>query len=135
MNFMNGEKLGGIVMIKLSELKDDEILLINNETVLTKKEFLEQFKTKEKIDKCKVQTTTIYHTVNFNAKDMLDKFINEESKSMHKEWKDYIKSDISEDEINEVQAVFDRIMERNKEYNVSYLGDGEVEIYIEEEKK
>lgn len=122
-------------MIKLSELKDDEILLVNNELVLTKKEFLEEFKIKEEKDKCKVQTTKIYHTVNFNAKDILDKFIDEESKSMHKEWKDYIKSNITEDEINEVQAVFDKISERNKEYNVSYLGNEEVEIYIEEEKE
>lgn len=120
--------------MKLSYLKDDEMLLINNETVLTKKEFLEQFKTEEERYKCKVQTTKIYHTVNFNAKNMLDKFINEESKSMHKEWKDYIKSNITEDEINEVQAVFDKISERNKEYNISYLGDMEVEIDIEEEK-
>jgi hypothetical protein len=122
-------------MIKLSELKDDEMLLINNETVLTKKEFLEQFKSKEERDKCKVQTTKIYHTVSFNAKNILDKFIDEESKSMHKEWKDYIKSNITEDEINEVQAVFDKISERNKEYNVSYLGGEEVQIDFEEEKK
>lgn len=121
--------------MKLSELKDDEILLIDNKTVLTKREFLEQFKNKEERDKCKIQTTKIYHTVNFNAKDMLDKFIAEESKSMHKEWKDYIKSNITEDEINEVQAIFDKISERNKEYNISYLGDMEVEIDIEEEKK
>jgi len=121
--------------MKLSELKDDEMLLINNEIVLTKKEFLEQFKSKEERDKCKVQTTKIYHTVNFNAKEVLDKFINEESKSMHKEWKGYIKSNIIEDEFNEVQAVFDKIMERNKEYNVSYLGEQEVEIDIEEEKE
>jgi hypothetical protein len=87
---MSGEKLGEIVMSKLSELKDDEVLLVNNELVLTKKEFLEDFPTQEDREGCGVYTTTKYHAY-LNARDILNKAIEDEAcDKMYDEWMDKI---------------------------------------------
>lgn len=122
-------------MIKLSELKDDEVLLVNNELVLTKKEFLEDFPTQEDREGCEIFTTIKYHAY-LNARDILDKAIEDEAcDKMYDEWIDKIHNDITEDDVKEFQNILDRILLRNVKQNISYQTDQEVDIDIAEEEK
>lgn len=121
-------------MSKLSELKDDEVLLINDELALTKKEFLEDFPTQEDREGCEVYTTVEYHAY-LNARDILNKAIEDEAcDKMYDEWMDKIHNDITEDDVKEFQDILDRILLRNVKQNISYQADKEVEIDIEEGK-
>ena len=132
---MNGEKLGGIVMIKLSELKDDEMLLVNN-ILMSKADFLQVKDTDTyKSEKLEIYTTKPYCEARFYAKQMLDYAISELSFNMYPNWQDSINRDVADEDVNDIQIVLDKIINRNKERNVSYESDVEVEIDIEEEKK
>ena len=112
-------------MIKLSELKDDEVLIVNNELMLTKAEFLNN-NTKEDKD-IKIYTTNKY-VLRLDAKDVLYDVLDGESKNMYSKWRDNIQEDINEDDIRDLQDILDRILERNKDFNVSYSADREVQI-------
>ena len=120
-------------MIKLSELKDDEMLLVDNELIMTKKEFLEGLPMEDQKDS-NVYTTTSY-TASLNAKDVLYDALEGEATNMHDNWLDDIHKNITNNDIKEIQIVLDRILERNKKFNVSYQADKEVEIDIVEEEK
>lgn len=122
-------------MIKLSELKDDEILLVNNELVLTKKEFLEDFTTQDDREGCEVYTTVKYNAY-LNARDILNKAIEDEAcDKMYDEWMDKIHNDITEYDVKDFQDILDRILLRNVKQNISYQADKEVEINLIEEEK
>ena len=112
-------------MIKLSELKDDEVLIVNNELMLTKAEFLNN-NIKEDKD-IKIYTTNKY-VLRLDAKDVLYDVLDGESKNMYDKWRDNIQEDINEDDIRDLQDLLDRILERNKDFNVSYCADREVQI-------
>ena len=134
MNFMNGEKLGGMVMIKLSELKDDEILLVG-ETVMTKEDLLNELADNKS---CGIKNPEVFITrqyqANLDAKNVLEDAMEYEYQNMYEDWYDRILNDITEEDIKDMQIVLDRILERNKENNISYEGIELVEIDIEEEK-
>jgi len=110
-------------MIKLSELKDDEVLIVNNELILTKAEFLNNH-TKEDI---KIYTTNKY-VLKLDARDVLYDVLDGESKNMYSKWRDNIQEDINEDDIRDLQDILDRILGRNKDFNVSYCASEEVQI-------
>ena len=112
-------------MIKLSELKDDEVLIINNELVLTKVEFLND-NIKEDKD-IKIYNTNKY-VLRLDAKDVLYDVLDGESKNMYDKWRDNIQEDINEDDIRDLQDILDRILGRNKDFNVSYCIGEEVQI-------
>lgn len=115
-------------MIKLSELKDDENLLINNELVLTKKQFLEDFPTQEDREGCEVYTTVKYNAY-LNARNILNEAIEDEaSDNMYNEWLDKIHNDITEDDVKAFQDILDRILLRNVKQNISYQADKEIKI-------
>ena len=62
---------------------------------------------------------------------MLDNAISELSFNMYPNWQDSINRDITDEDINDIQIVLDKIINRNKEYNISYQADKEVEIDVE----
>jgi hypothetical protein len=121
-------------MIKLSELKDNDLLIVDNKELITKAEFLEQHKAE---DKYILNLAVKEYEANFDAMNMIEKVINSEQKFMYKvpSWSERIKADIMPDDIKEIQDVLDRILDRHKEWNVSYSSGEEVEINLEEEKE
>lgn len=110
-------------MKKLSEIKDDENLIVGDE-VLTKEDLLndiEYYRDKE------VYTVTEYKA-NLDASDMLDYAIECESNNMYDGWCEKIYNDIVEEDIRDLQAILDRILNRSE--NISYEEDEKVEIDI-----
>jgi len=121
--------------MKLSELKYDEVLLVN-EKVMSKLDLLNELAENKScgIKNPKVYTTRQYQA-NLDAKDIMESAIEHEYQNMYEDWYDRILNDITEEDIKDMQIVLDRILERNKENNISYEGIELVEIDIEEEKK
>ena len=120
-------------MVKLSELKEDEMLLVN-ERVMTTEELLNQLiEDKESGAKLPEVYTTRKHTAILDAEDILDNAIENEYANMYEDWYDSIKGDITSDDVAEIQSVLDRILARNKDCNISYEGIGPVELDILDE--
>ena len=120
-------------MIKLTELKDDEMLLVNNELVLTKEQFLEDFPAKEDREGCEIYTT-IKAIHRLDARYAIAKAITYIENSVYKGWTDKIYNDITDEDYKYIQDRFDEILERNKEQNVSYYSGEEIQIDFEEGK-
>ena len=135
---MNGERLGNMEKIKLSEIKDDEVLLIDNGNWLleSKKEFLEKYSTKESRKDLDIYTT-IKTNIELNAKDMIDLLLRSKKGYTYDQWEERIRKDITADDMNYFQDKLNEILNRNKEQNVNYKYDKLVEndLDIKEEKK
>ncbi len=114
---------------KLSELKDEDMLLVDG-YVVPKKDLIRDFEYyKSRVDR--VYTTTQYKA-NINAKDMLDDaFEREYENNMYEGWFDNIVSDITEDDIRDLQKIIDRILTRNESTNICYIEDEKVIVDIE----
>lgn len=110
--------------IKLSEIKDDEMLLVGDNLVISKEDYLKEMQEHE--DET-VYTTTEY-SANIDARDMLDNAIECESDDMYEDWEQNVWNDITEQDISELQNVLDRILSGSS--NVSYNADKKVEIDI-----
>ena len=109
-------------VIKLSELKNDEMLLVGENLVIEKEDFVEEI---EEHRGKEVYTTTEYRA-NINAKSMLEDAISYEADNMYEDWEEDIWNDISDEDINELQNVIDRILKGH----ISYITDKRVEIDI-----
>lgn len=110
--------------IKLSELKNDEMLLVGENLVIEKEDFVKEI---EKYRGKEVYTTTEYRA-NINAKSMLEDAIEREADNMYEDWDYDIWNDITETDIAELQNILDKILSRSN--NVSYMADKKVEIDI-----
>lgn len=110
-------------MKKLSEIKDNDILIVDEE-ILTKEDLLNDLKYYR--DK-KVYTATEYKA-SIDASDMLDYAIEREYNNMYDGWYERICSDVLEEDIRDLQTILDRILNRND--NISYLEGEKVEIDI-----
>ncbi|MBS6503517.1 MAG: GTP-binding protein [Clostridium sp.] len=108
--------------IKLSELKDDEMLLVGENLVISKEDFVKEIK--EHKDK-EVYTTTEYRA-RIDARSMLECAIDCEADNMHEDWGYDVWDDITEEDINELQNVIDRILRGH----ICYITDKKVEIDI-----
>lgn len=112
---------------KLSELKDEDMLIVDG-YVMSKEDFLNDFEFyKNKADR--VYTTTQYKA-HIDANDMLeDAFEKEYDNNMYEGWFDNIVSDVTEEDIKELQDIVDRILARNESTNICYIEEDEkVEI-------
>ncbi|MBS6504195.1 MAG: GTP-binding protein [Clostridium sp.] len=108
--------------VKLSELKSDEMLLVGENLVVEKEDFvkeIEEHRGKE------VYTTTVYRA-HINAKSMLEDAISSEADNMYEDWEDDIWNDIDKEDIKELQNVVDKILKGH----ISYIADKRVEIDI-----
>ena len=110
--------------VKLSTLSKDTIVLVNGyentNTVEDILEDLEYYRAKQ------IYTTTEYHA-NLNAKNILDDAIDYECENnMYEDWDEYIRSYIKEEDIADLQKVFDRILARGS--NIAYNSDKLIEI-------
>lgn len=111
-------------VIKLSELKDDEMLLVGENYVISKEDFIKEIK--EHIG-TEVYTTTEYRA-SIDAKYMLESAIECEADNMYEDWETDIWDDINKEDINELQRIINRILSGSR--NVCYIADKRVEIDI-----
>ncbi|PYG88482.1 hypothetical protein LY28_01331 [Ruminiclostridium sufflavum DSM 19573] len=114
--------------IKISELeKDDVVLVEGNYTVNTVEDILNDLELYK--DKEIYTTTTIY--AKFDAKEILEAAIEDEQcNGMYDDWDYNIKADITEEDISELQVIFDRILARHPGANFAYEPDQLIEIDV-----
>jgi hypothetical protein len=122
----NRKKYEIMKKVKLSELSKDTIVLAygnsNINTVQDILEDLEGFKNKA------IYTTKEYKA-SFDAKNIIDDAIeNEYNNGMYEDWDDSIKADVTEEDITDLQNIFDRILSRNPSSNIAYDSDKLIEI-------
>jgi D-hexose-6-phosphate mutarotase len=116
-------------MKKLSKLDDKDLLFVctsNNYDgdLITKEDILndlDYYKNKAKTDeKFEIYTTKAIHAY-LNAEDILNDAIeNEECDRMYEDWGERIWEDIEKKDIDELQAIYDRILARHPAQNISY---------------
>ena len=108
--------------IKLSELKNDDMLLVGENFVISKEDFVKEI---HEYTGKEVYTTTEYRA-SIDAKDMLESAIDCEASNMYEDWEYDIWGDISEEDIDELQNILDRIFSSGR--NISYIANKRVEI-------
>ncbi len=115
-------------MIKLSTLKDNEILVVGDEyKLMTKEELITNI---DEFKEMNVYTLGI-HYATLNAKDMLKSAIkNEEDDNMYEEWGNLIWGDVTDNDINQIQSILDRILKKSPKQNIACYQDKSVEIDI-----
>lgn len=127
-------------MKKLSELKDTDKVIVNNETIMTKSELIDEIvlgmlgglSMFNRIDSIK----TIYsgketYRARLDARDMLEQAIENEADNMYEDWEDYIWADIERGDIKDIQLILDDIMSRNSQCNIAYEADEELELDLQ----
>ncbi|EGT0000333.1 GTP-binding protein [Clostridium perfringens] len=117
---------------KLSELKNEDMLIIKNtgsrDIVLSKGELVENLDHYRKRSDNLGENiyTTIQYKANIQAWDMLEIAIDNESENMYECWDFDIKRVITDDDIEEIQNVIDRILSKGS--NISYIENEKVEF-------
>lgn len=115
-------------MIKLSELKDDVIIIDENSSIYTVEDVKNDLRYFKDIDK-KLHTTKEYHA-SVDARDMLESAFECEYDNMYEDWYESILDDITDEDIGRIQAVITTILLRSKDQNIAYYPDEEIEIDI-----
>ncbi|WP_291581535.1 hypothetical protein [Clostridium sp. UBA6640] len=115
-------------MVKLSTLKDHEILVVGDEyQLMTKEELITNI---DEFKEMNVYTLGIHYAV-LNAKDILKNAIkNEECDNMYEEWSNLLWEDIEDKDINQIQKTLDRILKKSPKQNIACYQDKPVEIDI-----
>lgn len=114
--------------VKLSTLFNNDVVLVEGRSHVNSVEDilsdLGSYKDAE------IYTTTVIHA-NFNAKEIMEAAIEDQlCNGMYDDWDDSIRGDITNDDIMELQAIFDRIIARNPGCNIAYESDKLIEIDI-----
>lgn len=114
-----------VEMIKLSKLKDNEMLIVDMGSyghVIAKEDYLNEI---EEHRGCKVYTSNKYKA-SIDAYDMLESAIECEHQNMYEDWDIEIRQDIMKEDIEDIQKILDRILSRSD--NISYTEKEQVEI-------
>ena len=117
---------------KLSELKNEDMLIVKNtgggDIVLTKEDLINDLDYYKGISNNLQENiyTTIQYKANIQAYDMLEVEIENESERMYECWDFDIKRAITDDDLEEIQKVIDRILSRVS--NICYTEDKKVEF-------
>lgn len=114
--------------VKLSTLPKDTIILIegvfHTQTVEDILSDIDSYRNE------KIYTTNEHHA-SFDAESIIDDAIEYEyNNGMYEDWYDSIRADITEDDIKDLQKIFDRILARNPSSNIAYETDKLIEIDI-----
>lgn len=112
-------------MVKLSELKDDEMLIVDMGSygqVISKEDYLNEI---EEHRGYKVYTSNKYKA-SIDALDMIESAIEREYQNMYEDWDIEIRQDTTKEDIEDIQIVLDRILSRSD--NISYTEKEQVEI-------
>ena len=105
--------------VKLSELSNKEMLLVGD-NVTDKEDFIKDFEYFKDVThdiENNVYTTTTY-TAYIDAKQMLEDAIEREADNMHESWDQDMLNEITEQDIEDIQIIIDRILRRNGNYNI-----------------
>ncbi|MEG0133385.1 MAG: hypothetical protein RR891_07535 [Clostridium sp.] len=114
--------------VKLSTLSKDEILSVDGEIFAVEVE--ELMENIERYRDMEIYTTTPHHA-SFDVKDIIDDAIeNVYCNGMYEDWDDRIHGDVTEEDIKDIQAIFDRILARSPSQNISYESDKLIEFDI-----
>ena len=126
-------------MKKLSELKDTDKVIVNNEIIMTKSELIDEI-TLDMLGGLSMfgvdSIKTIYsaketYRARLDARDMLEQAIENEADNMYEDWEDYIWADIERGDIKDIQLILDDIMSRNTQCNITYEADEELELDLQ----
>lgn len=113
--------------IKLSSLPLDTRLMIDgNNGVYTVQDVIddiEYYRDKE------IYITNQYHA-SFDAEDILRNAVENEYDNMYEDWDEAISEDITKEDIEDLQAILNRILARNPSQNISYTQNELIEIDI-----
>lgn len=119
------DKKGVVKMVKLSELKDHEMLIVDMGSygnVISKEDYLNEI---EEYRGYKVYTSHKYKA-SIDALDMIESAIECEGDNMYEDWDIEIKQDISKGDIEDMQKILNRILSRSD--NISYTEKEQVKI-------
>jgi hypothetical protein len=121
--------IGEIKMVKISTLSSNTIVLVDgNSIVSTVSEILED----PEHYKNKKVYTTVPHYATFDASNIFDMAVDYEyNNGMYDEWDERIQEDITKEDVEVLQVIFDRILARNPSQNVSYEADELIEIDVQ----
>lgn len=113
--------------VKISTLPQDAILIVEgSSTIVTVAEVVRDI---EEYRNSEIYTTTANHA-SFDARHVLDTIIENECDNMYEDWDESIKSDIKQEDIDELQKILDRILSRDPSSNIAYYQDKLVEIDV-----
>ena len=114
--------------VKLSTLSEDTIVIVgDSERVNRVEDILEDLE----YYKDKDVYTTIPHYASFDAESIIDSIIEDEyCNGMYEDWDESIRADITEEDIADLQKIFDRILARNPQANISHESHKLIEFDI-----
>ncbi len=114
--------------VKLSTLSKDTIVIVDeNSTINTVTDIFGDLS----YYKGKTVYTTKPHYASFDAESIIDNVIeNESCNGMYEDWEDNIRVDITDEDIADLQKVFDRILARSPGQNISYEQDKLIDFDI-----
>lgn len=126
-------------MKKLSELKDTDKVIVNNEIIMTKSELIDEIVLGmlSELSSFGVDNIeTVYsakesYRARLDARDMLEQAIENEADNMYEDWEDYIWADIEIGDIKDIQLILDDIMSRDTQCNITYEADEELELDLQ----
>lgn len=115
-------------MVTLSTLPFDTVVIVSgNDTIIRVEDILDDigyYRNKQ------VYTTTPHYAC-FDAKGIMDDVIeNVYCNGMYEDWDESINADITDEDISDLQKIFDRILARNPQANISYEEDALIEFDI-----
>ena len=102
-------------IVKLSELKDDEIIMNDMKQTYTVKEV----RNDPSICNNKLYTTREYEA-HIDARSMLESALESEWGNMYEDWYERVLDDITSDDVDKIQEIIDNMLSRNEEQNTSY---------------
>jgi hypothetical protein len=116
-------------MVKLSEL-DKDVKVSYNERIYTVEEVMNDLRYFTDDEDINLYTTT-EHKASIDAASFIDAvFDSVYENGMYEDWDERIKQDIKEEDVKKIQAVFDEILSRNEEQNISYYECEKIEIDV-----
>jgi len=114
--------------VKISQLSKDTIVWVDGDyRTITVEDILRDVGNYKDKD---IYATTPYHA-SFNAKEIIDDAIEYVyCNGMYEDWDQYIHDDVTEEDIKDIQAIFDRILARSPNQNITYESDRLIEFDI-----
>lgn len=117
-----------MVRIKLSTLSEDDNVIVDGEYFIkTVSEILEEIEGYKDRD----LYTVVKHPASFNAKDIIEDAIETEyNNGMYEDWDVHMGANVTEEDINDIQKILDRILLRNPIINIAYQPNKLIEVDI-----
>lgn len=115
--------------VKLSTLsKDTKVYVEGDVYIKTVEEILEDI---EYLDIKELYTVKEYRA-SFNARDIVDMIIENVycNGGIYEDWDDIILANVSQEDVKDIETIFNRILARSPEQNIAYQQDKLIEIDI-----